>query len=250
MNEGNEMHQEMKSFVVGFIGSEKYDIILYLSRILYHLGSRVLVIDLNENEAVSSCIPYTGKNRIGGELGNKDFLEDGYIDYRGVHYFQEKIVSTDDAKKIEGYIAYAKQYYDVILMDMGFLYAKGLEKACNKLFFTTDQQKHNLERIAKIDKPVQAENYMILKDICSTKITSKVIRQEFHLDIEENKIFRIYQDEEDMRNKIHCQYNAAISFPKISGAFTEALLEITAILYPESTRKEISQAYAKAKKGA
>ena len=49
MNEGNEMHQEMKSFVVGFIGSEKYDIILYLSRILYHLGSIIIVIILNED---------------------------------------------------------------------------------------------------------------------------------------------------------------------------------------------------------
>ncbi|MBE5962304.1 MAG: hypothetical protein E7256_13145 [Lachnospiraceae bacterium] len=249
--EGNEKgnFQKTEGFVVGFVGSEKYDIILYLSRILYHLGSRVLVIDLNENKAVSSCIPYGGKNRLGERDGKEEILED-YIDYRGVHYFQEKVTESDDRVEMERYLTFARRYYDVILMDMGFGYATGMERTCDKLFFTTDQQKHNLERIAKIDKVPQAESYMILKDICSTKITSKVIRQEFHLDIEEGRIFRIYQDEEDMRNKIHCQYNAAISFSKISGAFMETLLEITAILYPESSRKEISLAYAKAKKGA
>lgn len=38
--------------VIGFIGVEKHDILMYLSRILYHLEQKILIIDLSEKKSL------------------------------------------------------------------------------------------------------------------------------------------------------------------------------------------------------
>ena len=62
--------------LIGFLGCDKYEIILYLSRILYHLGKKVLLVDYAESEALYQSIPVP------------DTLKDenNYIHYSGIDF--------------------------------------------------------------------------------------------------------------------------------------------------------------------
>ena len=121
----------MENKILGFFGVDKYDIILYLSRILYTLNKKILLLDCSENRALTYSIP----------MPNQILCEerDCYIvNYRGIDCASNSFISQELMEKY-------KQEYDVILMDFGFQENHELVENCTHIVLVLDQKLHNLK---------------------------------------------------------------------------------------------------------
>ncbi|MDM8535097.1 hypothetical protein QUF55_10410, partial [Clostridiaceae bacterium HSG29] len=119
----------MSSIKLGFFGSQKVEILMYLARIYMNLNLKVLVIDASLEQNLKFSVP-----------NNLNLNE---IEYRGVKYFIERdsinMIKSDDYSE-----------FDYILIDFGFNYSLVSELViCNQIFLITDFNKFNVYKAKK-----------------------------------------------------------------------------------------------------
>ncbi|MDF2473833.1 MAG: hypothetical protein K0R21_1615 [Anaerocolumna sp.] len=218
----------MEGKMIGFVGSDKYELILYLSRILYHLGKKVLLVDYAENEALlqSITVPETLKE------------DTSYIDYRGIDFIQGKYFRFK-----------MKQEYDYILMDFGYIMDNEGMLRCSKVIFVTDLQLHNLKRIKNIEYVENEDKCLVIKDVFQCKIKPEYIINQIGFPIDKNQIFILYQDSVDLKYKVSSQYDHKFTFHKLSKPTQCFLKDITKMMDNQLEEKDINLAYKKAERG-
>jgi len=219
----------MEDKLIGFLGCDKYEIILYLSRILYHLGKKVLLVDFAETEALyqSISIPDTLRE------------ENDYIHYSGIDFIQGKY-----------YERYKKEAYDYILIDFGYNAENLLLAQCEKVMFVTDLQLHNLKRMKHISYNGDGERFLIIKDVFPCKIKPEFIQEQLRcLMIEEQHVYILYQDPIDMKYRIQSQYDHKFSFPKLSKPTKFFLQDLILRITENLSQKQLKYAYRKAERG-
>lgn len=228
-----------KEILIGFLGIEKYEIILYLSRILKQLNKRVLVLDCSENGALDAGVCYFREQpAVYGKIQ----------DYRGIDYVN---YTLQDYIGTEEYYVFEekRKEYDFILIDFGFLRIHPLMAACHRYFFVSDQQRHNILRIKEAVKRCNVPFIVVLRDILACKVSLNY----FTDFIEENKyaeeIQILYRNETDTREQIQCQYGQAVNFQKLSKDTKEFLKNIVKKLLPNCTKEEIIKALKRAERG-
>ena len=225
---------------VGFFGIEKYELLLYLSRILRQLGLRVLLVDYSENGALSAGIPVW--DQFGGagreELAAENASYQTAVDYCGIHFLRELMVGPA-----------VRSRYDCVLIDFGFELEHEAVRECSRAVIVSDQQLHNIHRLRH---PLLWESmpvYAVLKDMCPCRITPDYILEEAGVKAEEGYRYVIYQDAWDAKCRISCQYSKLSPFVRISREYREFLKNITKDLFPEFTKSEIDRACRAAEKG-
>jgi hypothetical protein len=218
----------MEARIIGFVGSDKYELILYLSRILYHLNKKVLLVDYAENEALlqSITIPETLKEN------------NNYISYRGIDFIQGKYFTWK-----------MKQEYDYILMDFGYLLAHEGMLRCSKVIFVTDLQLHNLKRIKNMEYVEDEDKCLVIKDVFQCKIKPEYIISQIGFPVKKDNIFILYQDSVDLKSKVSCQYDHKFAFTKLSKPTRCFLKDFTRMIANHFEEKEINLAYKKAERG-
>lgn len=230
--------------LIGFIGSEKYEIITYLSCILYQLSKRVLIVDFSETQALRYGLP---QEESYFHVKSEDAL---IIDYRGVDYYctalpRKEIQVITFLNKLEDYCS----KYDAILIDFGFCKNHLVLRNCDQLYYVTDLQKYNVNRLLASLRLGLEQSVLLIKDVQSCKITPSYITREVSSITSIRKTYVMYQDIVDTKYKISSQYNQAITFSKISKELIEVLLDIIAVTYPEIELKILKRAFRKAKRG-
>lgn len=218
----------MEANVIGFIGSDKYELILYLSRILFHLGKKVLLVDYSESEALYQCIP------IPEILCENDVN----IDYRGIDFIQGQYFNLNK-----------QQQYDVILMDLGFGDERKSLPQCTKIMYVTDLQLHNVRRIKNLVYAEDIDKYLIIKDVFQCKIKPEFILTQLDEEIDMGHVYILYQDTLDSKYKIQSQYNLKFSFGKLSRPTKFFLKDFTRQLNNNLDEKRLNNAYRKAERG-
>lgn len=218
----------MENRMIGFIGIDKHEIILYLSRILYHLGKKVLLVDYSENQALYYSIP------IPMTLQNQKEC----IHYRGTDFIQG-----------ENFTMERIPYYDVILLDLGFQGKKSKIILCSKVFYVTDLQFHNVRKIREVNAIHKSDKYFIIKDVIPCKITPDYILEQIGEIVESSHLYILYQDEIDLKCKVQCQYDLKYDLRKLSGPMKNFLKETTAQLIGKIDQKEYKIAFRKAERG-
>lgn len=215
--------------LIGFLGCDKYEIILYLSRILYHLGKKVLLVDYAESEALYQSIPIPDTLKE----------ENNYIHYSGIDFIQGKYYGRNK-----------KEEYDYILIDFGYDTSNIILSQCEKVLFITDLQLHNLKRIKNIFYNGNGEKYLIIKDVFPCKIKPEYIREQLSsLMIGEEQVYILYQDPIDMKYRIQSQYDHKFSFPKLSKPAKSFLQDLIIKLNENISVKQLRNAYRKAERG-
>lgn len=215
--------------LIGFLGCDKYEIILYLSRILYHLGKKVLLVDYSESEALFQSI------------SRPDVLkeEKEYINYGGIDFIQGKYYKKN-----------REEIYDYILIDFGFHAEISLLTQCEKIMYVTDLQLHNVKRMKSISYHGNADKYLIIKDVFPCKIKPVyIIEQLSNLLIEEQHVYVLYQDSIDIKYRIQSQYDLKFSFPKLSKPTKFFLQDLILNISDNLSRKQLRIAYRKAERG-
>lgn len=211
------------SELIGFVGVEKYDLILYLSSLLSVMDNKILLIDNSETEALTCCIPVPSAlnpkvSKV--TFGNIDFLK-------------------------ENNPSNYKEKYDYIMVDYGFKAAHKDIASCDKLFFVTDTQQHNIDKINRL-KTIETESFLILKDLC-WRDKAESIRQSISLPVKD--YYSLEYDETDRANMIELQYSEKVSLRKISPEYKEIIQKImTDIL--KKDHKQYGVAFKILKKGA
>lgn len=215
----------IKANVAGFLGIEAYDLILYLSRLLLNLGKKVLVIDNSESGALTCCIP------VPDSLNPKN----ARISYRKLDFIKDRSA-----------LEFLRDY-DYILIDFGFkTNHKDLEN-CSLVYLVTDRQQHNILRLQNLK--VYREAYLIVKDIIKNEFAVYLLDNLKDNKIEVKKYYCLYRDETDKENMVTLQYDNDIKFRSQSGQLKYILNQLI-IETLHFDRREVSQAYKKAKRGA
>jgi hypothetical protein len=223
--------------IVGFIGMDKYEYILYLSRILYHLKKNVLLVDCSETGALTASIPIP--------KGATDTV----IETRGIMFLDGRSSFENHSFCWEEAPINEKEY-DYVLIDYGYnTNADGLRN-CDQLVIVTDQLAHNLGRLSIPDFLKDKEKTLIIKHVVSCKITPEYIAKELDFDHPfTKKVYVVYEDELDRECKIKCQYEGVFRFIKISMQLKSVIKGLTIELLPKLTKKELKVAYKKAERG-
>ncbi len=209
----------METKVIGFCGCDSHDIILYLSRILVHMGKKVLMIDYSESKALSSCIP-----KISGIDSINDFVEYRKTDFTEmeVNYFEQK-------------------KYDVVLISFGF---KDNFDAlnCDKVIYVTNKHKHNILRLMALNTPKEAEKILLYRDKIAGGVSSKHNISLLSDQVQESKRYVLKFSKRDIKSMFQVEYNPIFKFEWISSAMEDFLFEAVSWIYPDMEDSKLYKA--------
>ena len=217
------MRKEWSSLtrIIGFVGSDKAEIILYLSKILTKLDKRVLIQDLSETKALSYCV-----NSSSQEL--EDIITYYQADFTNINELQTMV-------------------YDFILVDFGFNLKHPDIKKCNEIWILTDPQIHHVMALKDLKLEKEQKRILIIKDYVHGKITPKYIMKELEEVSIASDPYKIYWDQEDWKQAVNCQYNNMAFFDKLSLEY----LDLFAEQLEESgiTKKQLKKAFKRVGRG-
>ncbi|NLJ89320.1 MAG: hypothetical protein GX323_00350 [Clostridiales bacterium] len=214
--------------IIGFVGSDKYEIILYLSRILYHLQKRVLLVDFSETRALTQSIP------IPNLLRERDI----YLEYRGVDFVRGGGYQVDMEKE-----------YDYVFLDFGYNHNLLNSITCDSIVYVTDLQFHNAKRLNITNKHEGSHKYIVIKDVFMCKVTPDYILSELNQGATIKNVYIIEQDILDIKIKTNSQYSQKFNFEKLSKSMKTFLKDILIEFDANIDKIQIQSAYKKAERG-
>lgn len=219
----------MRNNVIGFVGIDNYEVILYLARILDNLGKKVLLVDYTTCGELEICIPIPE-----GLYSDTDIIK-----YYGLNYTRQPL----DQELVKD--------YDDILIDFGFNYIKSALEMCTEIVYAVDQQKHNINLLTCFpDDKIQADipRRLIIKDFVGGKIDQKYILTKIHKSVA-GDVYVFDQDSIDRKKKLLVQYNTLFDFRKISAGIKSFLRQSVKNFHPDVSEKVLKDAYSKAERG-
>ena len=187
----------MTNDVMSFVGSECYDLILYLAKTLNALNVQVLIIDNAEDRSLATCIP----DLEDAPLGEPVDYDNGITVVRGLQ------VIPDNFNYV---LIYHGQdpYVDL--------------SGSNEVFLVTDYQKHNVEFLEAIELAEDNYPFLIVRDRVSSKITTKSIQAQLEkFEIDPKDVLTIDDTDADLQCKVLCQYNTVVNFQSTSPSMKE-----------------------------
>lgn len=207
--------------VIGFLGVEKYDLILYLAYILKELNQKILIMDASDQRALTCCIPHPK------ELNS----ETETITFREIDFIRD--FNPDD---------YVRDY-DYILIDYGFKVRHHDLKGCTTLFACLDRQKHNITAINQLALPSD-EVYLILRDIGYQSDADIVVQE---LGFKAKEVIPLIYDEHDKRSMVALQSQERININSLSGDYRYLLRYVIETVFGID-KKDFKLAYKRMRK--
>lgn len=182
-----------KPRLIGFLGLDSYDLILYLAKYLERLGQTVLIVDNSELGRISYCIPSPISLNPKTDViryNNMDFLRHNH-----------ELIQ--------------KEEYSYILIDLGWDCSQDVIHSCEVLYIITDLQQQNMEYFLTMKLP-QTSVYILLKNFFHTNNIENVkdYFNENHFGFKNCYLFPTGQ--KDIENMVMLQYYHDIKLKKIS----------------------------------
>jgi hypothetical protein len=244
----------MKSLVeIGFAGSYKCDLLLYLSKIALAAGKKVAIVDAVEEDIWSYSVPV-------------------YLDKKVVTYSDVDIyLNRSDAQAFE---EIEFNNYDVVFVDFGFnKNMAGYMRQCDAVVIISDIERNNVLKLREYikafvnlleagkttdnegnaneaEKKSQVDTIKIYRDVVSSKINTKYTDTLLDINEKLNIVMEyiIQFDEIDYRCRIESQYNDSFRFNKLTKALKVMLVDILESC-TEIDRKSLLNALKKAERG-
>lgn len=241
----------MGSKKIGFLGADKHDILLYLSKILCKLNQKVLLVDYSENRALTYCIPSPGGERNFYTVQESEKLryctridgekEDECISYQGFDFIIEPMYGT---------LMEISKAYDVILVDFGFQVYSKLITACDQIYLCLDPQLHHvmqLKPLKQLEAEIKERCYLLFRQVYDCKISAGYLLEELGMELSKEQVFLYYEEAMDLKYCIDSQYNHIFHFMKISRGLKSCLLFLLRTMLPEMKEHELKGAYRMAR---
>ena len=240
----------MGTKMIGFLGGDKYDILLYLSKILNRLNKKVLLVDYSENRALTYSIPsvlleqpiYTVYKN-----SNKAY-EEAVRNTESISYQEIDFLFEPKYEELEA----LEEQYDVILIDFGYqVFSKFLSR-CEEIFLCLDPKLHHiiqLKPLAKISTDFKDHIHLIFRQVYDCKINVSFVCEELGMEFPKDHIYTYYEETLDMKYCIDSQYNHVYHFMKISKGLKECLMYLIRTMYPDLSYRDLKSAYRIARTG-
>lgn len=217
----------MKNKVIGFAGLDVQDTILYLSRIFYHMGKRVLMADYSESQALYYSIPMIP--------GTDAYTT--HVEYRGTYFTSGPVREKD------------WEDFDVIMIFLGFE-ARREVKYCTHMIYTTDCEKNHLERLEELRGVPAQYSQLVYRNAGKAEHYLEDMSFSFHGAVREACRYTCNDSPREKKLRMQCQYNEIFSFKGISGAFRRYLFDTVRAVFPEeSAGKEFAESFRRAQQG-
>ena len=196
--------------VVGFVGYECEDIVIYLAKILQALGKNIAVVDRTEQELLCEIFELRTENEITWKEGEYcGFL----ITNRGV----------------------CQETYDFIFYLFGYRLNHPKLYECGTLIMVTDGVPAHASLLRKI-KHGECNNYLILRNLIPMKHTEEYLAV---LAGKEKEYFEIAYDERDVRNRCNLGVHTGCEIKRLSVEMKRVLFQMVCNLTPEYGEKRI-----------
>ena len=246
----------MKALVqIGFAGSYKCDLLLYLARTVLAAGKKVAIVDAVADDIWSYSVPV--------------YLDNKIVTYSDVDIYL-------GCKTAETYKTIEFNKYDVVFVDFGFnkdmSYYMSL---CDSIILVTDIERNNILKLREYIKAFTASEgfnskyvvnnssdggghknksnidvIKIYRDVVGSKISPRYT--DTILDIDEKlniaMEYIVQFDEINYRCRIESHYNDTFKFNKLTKAYKVMLIDIIESC-TELDRKSITKALKKAERG-
>lgn len=233
---------------IGFIGSYKCDLILYIAQITSAAGKKVAIVDAAGEPVWEYNVPVYLDNRI---ITYDDI--DIYLNCGGSEKYKE--IEMDD--------------YDIVLIDYGFnkdmLYSM---KQCNSVIIVSTLEKFNVMRLRECLKTITLlsdrgfekeasgtgavkDAIKIYRDIVNSKINTDYIDSILDINQKINIVLEyiLTLDEIDYKYRLENQYGDSIVFKKLTKSMKNMLMDIVEAC-TDISRKDIIKAAKKAERGS
>lgn len=216
----------MNSKVMGFVGLDVQDTMLYLSRIFYHMGKRVLLVDYSESQALYYSIPV-----VQGTDAYSMFVE-----YRDTFF----TCKTMTEREMED--------FDIIMFFFGFMERKEL-KLCSHIVYTTDFEKNHMEKLAALQGDGKEYIQLVYRN-AGRKWQTEGKMFPLAVGVREDCQYYCNDSNREKRLRRQCQYNDAYGFRGISANFRRYLCETVKAVFPEeASSREFVASFRRAEMG-
>ena len=229
----------MESRILGFIGSDKYDIILYLSQILRTLEYKVLIVDCSESKALTFCIPEPKIDKSAVLYMREAVQEEKsyYITHQGCEFIRNLSYEQIMEKRKE---------YDYIMIDFGFHQEERMLAACSLVVLCVDQQLQNmiaLQPVFQEREELLEKSCLIFRRIYGCKISMKYLQQELGMTLPRERVYQYDQDVIDIKYCIDSQYNHRIQMSFLPKGMKSCLSFLMQIIEPKLSREQEKKIY-------
>lgn len=198
--------------IVGFVGYECEDIVLYLAKIFSALGNRVAIIDRTEQEMLLEV--------LGMQEDREDRMREGeisgvWITDRGVDY----------------------EEYDIVFLLFGYRLVHPKLYECSALVLVTDGVPAHASLLKKIGH-WDRKQYLVIRNLVPMKHTEKYLA----LLAENDKNYcEIPYDEKDTRIRCSLSSYGECSVKKLSAGMKKALADLTRFLLPDFQERSVRE---------
>jgi hypothetical protein len=140
--------------------------------------------------------------------------------------------------------------YDDVLIDCGMKVPVTSIILFTKIIYVTDQFEYNIRRIASIDEfdGCKCEKLLLIRNAVYTKISAAKISQQINKAIALEKTRVLYLDESDYERCLNSHMNQVFTL-NLSKLYKDYLIDQVKSMCSDFTKKEIKEAYRKAKNG-
>jgi len=190
----------METRMIGYRGQTCSEIMLYVSRILYQMGLRVLLCDYSHDKGLRGAMPFN--DALNGDAG--------VYDYRGVFY------SDGLAKEDIG-------NYDVVLVNFGFLKLHEHMERCHCLHYVTNMDKANTDRLLAFVRTGNKMSHLLIGGVVRGGISVYAMADEIMQVLSISTCSLIRLNKKDEKVKVLAQYNNRFKFDGISKGLQDYL---------------------------
>lgn len=202
--------------IVGFVGYECEDIVLYLAKIISSFGKKVAIVDRTEQEMLMEVID-AQENR--GNTIREGVFSNVWITTQGV----------------------CKEEYDMIFMVFGYRLVHPKLYECGTLVMVTDGIPAHASMLRKIGQ-WERKQCLLLRNLVPMKHTEKYLAL---LADNEKNYYEIPYDELDIRMRYSLSSYAECAVRNLSTGMKKALVMLVAFLMPEYQERFVREAMKK-----
>lgn len=202
--------------IVGFVGYECEDIVVYLARILGAFGKKVAIVDRTEQEMLIEVLGVQTKTQ---DAEREGFVSGVWITSQGVNY----------------------EEFDVIFLIFGYRLLHPKLYECETLIMVTDGVPAHASLLRKIGQ-WERKQYLLIRNIVPMKHTEHYLAM---LADHEEEYCEIPYDEQDIRMRCSLSSYAKCSIKQLSTGMKKALVVLARIIIPEYQERQLREVMKK-----
>ncbi len=203
----------MNNRIIGFVGLDVQDTILYLSRIFFQMGKRVLMADYSESRALYYSVPVIPGTDTCSEL----------VEYRGT-FFTTRAMGRNELAE-----------YDVSLLFLGFSAGDRLG-LCTHIIYTTDGERNHIQRLAALSEHGKGYRQFVFRNAGGRRGRGRLAdfgMKESGMAVCEESAYYCNDSIREKRLREQCQYQNRFCFRGLSRSYKDYLKATVRAVFPE-----------------